>query len=74
MESSNHKMISFVSSSDLDTSSKNAARFNTSVGRPRGSVQLGGSTLNTSKSTGEFMEDMYRERVVIRHTSVLRRA
>jgi len=74
MVSSNHRIRSFVSSSDLDTSSKRAARLNTRVGRPRGSLQLGGSTLNTSKSAGNFMEDMYRERVVIRHTSVLRRA
>jgi hypothetical protein len=67
-------MRSFVSSSDLETSSKKAARLNTIVGRPRGSLQLGGSILNTSKPAGKLMEDMYRERVVIRHTSVLRRA
>ena len=74
MVSSSHRMRSFVSSKDLETSSKKAARLKTRVGRPRGSLQLGGSTLNTSSSTGKFMEDIYRERVVIRHTSVLRRA
>lgn len=74
MESSNHRMRSFVSSSDPETSSKKAARLNRRVGRPRGSLQLGGSTLNTFRSGAKFMEGMYRERVVIRHTSVLRRA
>ena len=74
MVSSNHSMRSFVSSKDLEASSKKAARLNTRVGRPRGSLQLGGSTLNTSRWVGKFMEDMYRERVVILQTSVLRRA
>lgn len=74
MVSSNHRIKSFVSSKDLETSSKKAARLNTRAGRPRGSLQLGGNTLKTSKSNGKFMVDMYRERVVIRHTSVLRRA
>jgi len=74
MVSSNHRMRSFVSSKDLEASWKKAARLNTRAGRPRGSLQLEGNTLNTSKSAGNFMEDMYRERVVIRHTSVFRRA
>ena len=74
MVSSNHRMRSFVSSKDLEVSSKKAARLNTRVGRPRGSLQLGGNTLNTSRSAGKLMEDMYRERVVIRHTNVFRRA
>jgi len=74
MVSSNHRMRSFVSSKDLETSSKKAARLNTRAGRPRGSLQLGGSTLKTFKSAGNFMEDMYRERVFIRHTRVSRRA
>lgn len=74
MVSSNHRIRSFVSSRDLETNEKRAARLNMRVGRPKGSLQLGGNTLKTSKSAGSFMEDMYRERVVIRHTNVLRRA
>ena len=74
MVSSNHRIRSFVSSRDLETNSKKAARLNMRVGRPRGSLQLGGNILKTFRSAGSFMEDMYRERVVIRHTNVLRRA
>ena len=74
MVSSSHRIRSFVSSRDLETSSKKAARLNTIVGRPRGSLQLGGNTLKTSNSSGIFIEDMYRERAVVRHTSVFRRA
>jgi len=74
MVSSSHSMRSFVLSKDSETDSKNAARLNTRMGRPSGSLQPGGSILKRSGSAGKFMEDMYRERVVIRHISVARRA
>ena len=47
MASSNHKMRSFVSSNDLEASSKKGSRLKTIIGLPRGSLQLGGSTLKT---------------------------
>jgi len=72
--SSSHRIKSFVSSKDLEASSKRAARLKMRIGRPRGSLQFGGSTLKTSKSAGRSMEDTYRERLVIRHTRVVRRA
>ena len=74
MVSSNHRMRSFVSSKDLETSSKKAARLSTRIGRPRGSLQPEGRILNKPRSSGKVMEDKYRERVFTRHTSVLRRA
>ena len=58
MVSSNHRMRSFVSSNELETTARKAARLNMSVGRPRGSLQRGGSNLNTSESAGGAMEDM----------------
>ena len=58
MVSSNHKMISFVPSSDLEASSRKGARFNTRIGRPRGSLQVWGSSLKIFRSAGNFTEDV----------------